>query len=181
MYYSIKKLLQLKSEKYLSDLTKCKHYLNITNSGKLDEDGYLSVKHINNVTSTEYLSRAASFDLIFFAIPMDWDGGNGYDFKEGVNGESLISTNGATWNRCRNGAFWNEAGVYCNGTLSLEYDKFSSPEGSGIIMFGFSSCPWCQAIVPILYDIAKEEMNTTGNVPFVYNNTENDYDVWELG
>ena len=134
LHFDEEKLSQLKSEKYLSDLTKCKHYLNITNSGKLDEDGYLSVKHINNVTSTEYLSRAASFDLIFFAIPMDWDGGNGYDFKEGVNGESLISTNGATWNRCRNGAFWNEAGVYCNGTLSLEYDKFSSPEGSGIII-----------------------------------------------
>ena len=32
-----------------------------------------------------------------------------------------------------------------------------------------------------LYDIAKEEMIATGNVSFVYNETENDYDVWELG
>lgn len=30
-------------------------------------------------------------------------------------------------------------------------------EGSGIIMFGFSSCPWCQAIVPILYDVTQDK------------------------
>lgn len=30
-------------------------------------------------------------------------------------------------------------------------------EGSGIIMFGFSACPWCQEMVSIIYDVAKEK------------------------
>ncbi|NLA33922.1 MAG: hypothetical protein GX861_03585 [Tenericutes bacterium] len=57
-------------------------------------------------------------------------------------------------------------------TFALEYHldfnhpyKYITPEeaidflqeGSGIIMFGFSSCPWCQSMVNILYEVAKDK------------------------
>lgn len=30
-------------------------------------------------------------------------------------------------------------------------------KGTGVILFGFPSCPWCQAYVPILEEVAKEQ------------------------
>jgi len=35
--------------------------------------------------------------------------------------------------------------------------------GTGIIYFGFPSCPWCRNIIPVLFDVAKEN-----NVDTIY-------------
>ena len=36
-----------------------------------------------------------------------------------------------------------------------ELDKFLE-SGTGLIYFGYSSCPWCRNIVPVLIDVVKE-------------------------
>lgn len=41
--------------------------------------------------------------------------------------------------------------------LSLEEADKMLEEGSGVIYFGFASCPWCRNLVPTLLDVAKEE------------------------
>lgn len=129
------KLLKLCQDKHIVDLNKCKHILNITNCGSVENDGYLDVRKINNVTNAEYMMRASSFDLIFFRIPHSWDAGNGYDFKENLEKNNLISYNGVNWFKPVNGGFWDEPGIYSTDTLSREYDKFSCiDEQSSVII-----------------------------------------------
>lgn len=87
--------------------------------------------------------------MIFFLIPKFWDNGKGFDytktfFNQGYYGKKcngnqtdtarLLSTDGCNWYKARNGYKWDEEGVYSNLTLSKEYDKFSSEEGSNIII-----------------------------------------------
>lgn len=41
--------------------------------------------------------------------------------------------------------------------ITLEEADKKLSEGSGVIYFGFASCPWCRNLVPTLLDVAKEE------------------------
>jgi thiol-disulfide isomerase/thioredoxin len=41
--------------------------------------------------------------------------------------------------------------------ITLEEADKMLEEGSGVIYFGFASCPWCRNLVPTLLDVAKEE------------------------
>jgi hypothetical protein len=93
--------------------------------------------------------RACSFDLLFFLLPQDWDGGKGYDYTEtffnqgyygkrcgGLHNDTarLLSRDGSNWYQAQTIQPWPEEGVYSNETMSKEYDKFSSEEGSTIII-----------------------------------------------
>lgn len=51
--------------------------------------------------------------------------------------------------------------VEVDSNVNIEYLKTSEvidllENKTGIIYFGFPSCPWCRNIVPILFDVAKE-------------------------
>lgn len=50
--------------------------------------------------------------------------------------------------------------IKCLNTKKL--NKFLE-SGTGILYFGYSSCPWCRNIVPILIDVAKENNINTIN------------------
>ena len=41
--------------------------------------------------------------------------------------------------------------------ITLEEADKMLEEGSGVIYFGFASCPWCRNLVPTLLDVAKEK------------------------
>ena len=114
------------------DLSKCRHILNLTNCGKMDRDGDLFVEVINEVTYSDTMRRAASFTLLFFKLPCEFDSGNGYDFKRGFSNQQSISFNGATWFNCKTGVEWSRP-MYTTEELSAEYDKFSRGEDSIII------------------------------------------------
>lgn len=146
IYFDTCHIKKLVDEKICPDISKFKHTLKITNAGSLD----FTQIHCNEISSiTDHLKiRAASFDLIFFLIPKFWDNGKGFDytktfFNQGYYGKQctgtrldssrLLSVDGCNWYKARNGYLWDEEGIYSNLTLSKEYDKFSSEEGSSII------------------------------------------------
>ena len=147
LYFDHSQLKKMYEDKVYPDLGKMKHYLKITNASSLDftQTHTVETSSIADVTKV----RATSFDLIFFLIPQQWDGGKGFDytmtyFNQGFYGKKcgntqvdssrLISRDGSNWFQARNGYLWAEEGVYLNTTLSKEYDNFSSNMGSSIII-----------------------------------------------
>lgn len=145
-YFDHEKIKRKVEDKTYPDIKKLKHTLRLYNVGSID----MSQINCGEVTSMYHDNklRAASFDLIFFLIPMQWDNGKGFDFSTefynqglyrytGVNPQDfshMTSTDGANWYQARNGYPWKEEGVYSNETLSKEYDNFSSKDGSPIII-----------------------------------------------
>ena len=118
------------------------HKLKLTNAGSIDFTDLHTCKH--SIISNDLKRRATSFDLIFFLIPKQWDGGKGFDYTRAIFNEDyydtyqkdrnrLVSTDGCNWYQCRNGILWDEEGVYSNATLQREYDAYSSELGSEIV------------------------------------------------
>ena len=143
VYFDHSKLACMVNDKVCPDITKFKHYLKITNAGSIDfsQAHHRETSSISDATKI----RTSSFDLIFFLIPQQWDQGKGYDytrtfFNQGFYGHleqdpaRLISNEGCNWFQPRNAFKWDENGIYEPTTLSKEYDKFGSDEGSEIII-----------------------------------------------
>lgn len=147
VYFDHNHIKNLVEDKVFPDTSKLKHTLKITNAGSLD----FTQMHCGETSSIadNVKIRTSSFDLIFFLLPMEWDGGKGFDyahsfFNQGyyarncgavnVDSKKLLSSDGSNWFQARNGFKWSEEGVYSNETLSNEYDKWSSDEGSKIII-----------------------------------------------
>lgn len=62
--------------------------------------------------------RAKSFDLMFFELDREWDGGGGFDYlKDGCDVRNIIySIQGSNWYQPMNGKEWDN-----NGVFSREY------------------------------------------------------------
>lgn len=146
LYFDESKIKGMVQDKTFADVSKLKHYLKITNASSID---FTQVHCLETSSLSEADKiRACSFDLIFFLIPELWDGGKGFDysmsfFNRGGYGDNcasaiesarLLSRDGSNWYQSRNGYYWKEEGVYSNETLSREYDKFSSENGSEIVI-----------------------------------------------
>lgn len=147
VYFDHERLQTLVNDKTCPDINKFKHYLKITNAGSID-GSQIHRKDTSSIDSSIKV-RAASFDLIFFLIPQQWDNGKGFDYSRNFFNQSyygkecndvladnqrLISTDGSNWYQARNGYNWESEGIYTNEFLSKEYDNFSSEEGSKIII-----------------------------------------------
>lgn len=145
--FDCNKLKELYFNKDITDLNKVKHILKLTNCGSIDLTD-LHCGKISDISDSNKI-RATSFDLIFFAIPKDWDGGKGFDyrytfFNQGyytsdcmsqlTNSKKLISTDGSNWYQAKNGDKWDEEGIYSSITLENEYNKFSLNNSSDIII-----------------------------------------------
>lgn len=146
LYFDCSKLKTLYCNNETPDLNKFKHILRITNCGSIDFT-QIHCGKFSDIDDDIQL-RATSFDVIFFLIPQEWDGGKGFDYKytffnQGYYSQNcinitndtrkLLSIDGANWFQARNGYPWEEEGIYSTNTLSKEYDKFSANEESVII------------------------------------------------
>lgn len=147
LYFDLEKLCNKINEKIYPDITKFKHILNLTNCGSIDFSD-LHSQLLSSVDDTVKI-RTTSFDLIFFLIPKEWDGGKGFDyaysyFNQGYyrpncdvvfnDTKKLVSNQAANWYNAKTKEQWDEEGVYDNLTLSKEYDKFSENGYSDIII-----------------------------------------------
>lgn len=147
VYFDISDLQCKLSNKIYPSTDKLTHRLKITNAGSLD----FTQMHCGETSSMtdDVKLRASSFDIIFFLIPQEWDGGKGFDYalslyNQGyygkkcnavnVDSSKLVSYDGCTWFQSRTNIDWEEEGIYSNDTLSKEYNKFSSTEGSTIVI-----------------------------------------------
>ena len=143
IYFDTDKIKKLMEDGTFPDKSKITHRLKITNAGSLD---FTMLHHTDTSSISNCIrKRASSFDLIFFLIPKTWDNGKGFDYSRSEFledyydtkakgwGNRLVSTDGSNWFQPRNGFKWDEPGIYSNETLTKEYEKFSSDEGSDII------------------------------------------------
>ena len=145
MQFDVEGIRSKINDKTFANTEKLHHYLRLTNAGSID----FTELHCGKLSdvSNGMVKRAASFDLIFFLIPMEWDGGKGFDMvrdKFTDKGDylqfhnklpNLVSEDGCNWFQPRNGYKWNEEGVYSLDTLTAEYNKFSSDLGSDIVLY----------------------------------------------
>lgn len=150
----IKKLI---NDKTFNDINKLQFRLKMTNCFSIDSQPY---EKILFGTGYQDMKRAASFDLIAFVLPRDFDEGRGYEFTNDVwvRNCSSVSTEGSNWYFAKNGIPWsattdefdltnpnlnwrdvlvNKAGlvggVYSGEFLEEEYKKFKNGEDSVIV------------------------------------------------
>lgn len=120
-HFDESRLVNLYTGGTLSDLTKLKHTLKMTNTGAFDS-GLL-----NGTMDTK--ARTSSFDLIVFPINQMWDEGVGYDyvFANLLNGDNTISVKSSNWISPTTGYFWdNGAGVYSGSPTVIATQHFDA-------------------------------------------------------
>ena len=144
IYFDHSKIKQLMEDGTMPDKDKITHTLKLTNAGSVDFTT-LHDKMASDISGC-IRQRAASFELIFFLIPKEWDKGKGFDYSLGAYntdyydakseefGNKLISVDGCSWFYRKNGLRWDEEGVYSNETLTKELEDISTEEGSAIII-----------------------------------------------
>ena len=78
LYFDHQKIKRMVEDKTYPDINKLRHILHMTNTSSIVD------KTINDCNMSSQMDglrqRAASFDLIFFLIPNEWDNGRGFDY-----------------------------------------------------------------------------------------------------
>jgi hypothetical protein len=130
IYFDHSKVQRMVEDKTYPDINKLHHVLKMTNASSITDYNLnhpcLDSQHDKNKM------RAASFDLIFFLIPYDWDDGKGFDYVQDLYNSSYtgLSSDCCNWYKYRNHFMWDEEGIYSNRTLSKELDKATNPNGN---------------------------------------------------
>lgn len=175
VHFDHTRIKEMIEDKTFGNEEKVKHFLHLTNAGSID----FTEVHCGKLSDISFnrVQRAASFDLIFFFIPQEWDGGKGFDMiktkysvKHGTYAKNidtkLVSTDGCNWFQPRNGYKWKEEGVYSNTTLSQEYEAFGSTEGSPIVFarqhFDIGNEDICVDITDVVNKYVKGELENYG-------------------
>lgn len=127
IHFDTQNLKNLYTDGVITDLTKLKHTLKLTNCGNVG--GKQQPNPYNK-------KRASSFELIYFQLPMEWDGGVGSSLNADdfwISNKELSNNSGANWYRAKTHIDWDNDGVYTYDLLYDEYNSFMS-SGSSIIL-----------------------------------------------
>ena len=110
------------------------HRLKMYNCGSWDPDKYMEKKEIGKHLSDEE-RRAASYDIILFKLPADFDAGVGFDNSLDIwfVGYNSASQDGSTWYKSANGLNWDVPGIYTPEFLWKEYEKWGKGEKSIVV------------------------------------------------
>lgn len=130
IYFDHNKVKKMVEDKTYADINKLHHVLKMFNCSSIEHKG--ETRPCMDSTLQGDKLRVASFDLIFFFIPYDWDEGKGFDFVEDLyRGEhNAYSVDGSSWIKYRNYFKWDEDGIYTTEHLSRELDLFTNPNGN---------------------------------------------------
>jgi hypothetical protein len=108
-----------------------KHVIRMTNANSVNVPSYRK-----KIDGCDLKTRASSFDIIAFRIPLEWDGGCGFDYYGDYVKDThrITSKDASNWFNARNEMEWDESGVFFNETLHDEYyNKYLLGEESVII------------------------------------------------
>lgn len=115
------------------DMSKLRHILHMTNAASFNVD---MMTRDNSCLNTQYdgdKERAASFAIILFLIPEDWDSGRGFDYVTDVfnTNKRAVTTDGSNWYCSATKIPWlTGEGIYTTDKLSHELDLFTSKSGN---------------------------------------------------
>ena len=145
VHFNTSHIEELFNDKTIADASKTRHVLKLTNCSSININD--NQKVYAGVSTLEGKTRAASFDVIVFTLPKDFDEGKGFDYEDSFwfSGRKFYSTMGCNWfNGGTNKPWYNEEyedeglgygpGVYRDDYLYAEYEKYLSGEGSKIII-----------------------------------------------
>jgi hypothetical protein len=160
IHFDIEQIRCLIEDKTFSDVDKLRFTLKMTNCFSVDSFPYEKPLIKGNSSNAK---RAASFDLMLFKLPRDFDAGRGFDFVSDfwVHDNISYSEEGSNWYYAKNGVAWiteediagkidlndenlnwaqvkidmlnTEGGIYNMDTLVDEYDKYLNGEESLIV------------------------------------------------
>jgi hypothetical protein len=114
------------------DTSNLRHVIKMTNCGTVHLPLFNEELFIENNTKI----RAASFDIIAFRLPFEWDEGRGFDYHGDYvkNSHKITSTDCSNWFKARNDMEWDEDGVYSRETLANDYlNNFGLSDDSIIV------------------------------------------------
>ena len=130
--FDVERLKCLVEDKTYPDISKLKHRLVMYNCASLDYVGIDKPMMRSNYNGVK--RRASSFDIIFFLIPEEWDGGRGFDYVRDLSlgpKSNALSVYGSSWYNAKSHFEWQTGeGIFTSEKLSKEYDKFSSQKGN---------------------------------------------------
>lgn len=96
LHFDINEIKELINDKTFADVSKLKFTLKMTNCFSVDAVPYDKPIHI----APDFLfERAASFDLMLFKLPMDFDAGRGFDYKDDfyIQKKLAYAEDGSNW------------------------------------------------------------------------------------
>lgn len=143
IYFDHKEIADKIESGEMPHMEKMKHTLHIYNAASINKV-QIHQCGISSIVGHEKI-RACSFDLIFFLIPAQWDGGKGFTYHElnlqtdyypyanQFDSTRLESEDACNWYQRRNGLKWAEEGVYSSEFLSTELDKYVHGDESVVI------------------------------------------------
>lgn len=149
------------NEIQLENLT---HRIKMTNCGSVNLPLFNEIKQMDCNTK----ERAASFDVIVFTLPYEWDEGRGFDYHgDYVKGSHrVVSKEGSNWFNARGGMEWDEPGIYSNEALAKDYMDNYKINDDGIIVgrqhFDNGTEDFDIDVTDIVNRMIKEEMPNNG-------------------
>lgn len=127
IHFDMCKIKELIDDKTFANLDKLKFTLKMTNCFSIDGLPYEKTLVKSFDTPTR---RAASFDLILFKLPCEFDEGRGFDFSSDfwVRNNRSFSTEGSNWYFAQNGMPWNferkDNGTAADYAMPDVFDKY---------------------------------------------------------
>ena len=137
IYFDHSKVEGLISNGTYPDISKFTHKLHMINAGSINSS--FIHKPMYDIDGKLNKRRAASFDLVFFLVPYEWDEGKGFDYYREAHGlhEEAVSTFGSNWYQYRSHYAWDNEGCFTTDQLSKELDKFTSSDGGSDVIIGY--------------------------------------------
>lgn len=143
LHFNTDHLKNLYEDRVITDITKTKHILKLTNCTSVNINDTNRV--YAGITDADGKERASSFDVILLALPKDFDEGRGFNFNDTkwISTNEKKSTDGCTWYKSRNGMPWKSKddgdifyapGVYDTDYIYREYKNYLNGGKSDIII-----------------------------------------------
>lgn len=150
IHFDHNNLKEMVEDKTYPDITKLRHVLKMTNSALIRTENLN--RSCLDITRKDERVRAASFDLILFLVPEEWDNGRGFDYSQDIfpGFHRGYSEEGSNWYYSRSYCTWglpdsgnpcepasldncDKARGTCPGVYSVEklYDEWEKYNGEG--------------------------------------------------
>lgn len=112
------------------NVSRLRHTLHMTNASSITDRNLYGTCHDSHFTYQK--ERAASFDIILFLVPKEWDSGKGFEYVQDAftKPHRGISLFGSTWYNHQTGDAWETPGIYSTTRLSKDLDLFTSKAGN---------------------------------------------------
>nr|DAH50314.1 MAG TPA: hypothetical protein [Caudoviricetes sp.] len=152
IHFDIEQIKCLVDDKTFANLDKLSFNLKMTNYFSIDSFPY-EKNIVRGLTATAH--RAASFDLMLFKLPCEWDKGRGFDYIGDfwIRNRASYSQEGSNWYFAKNGIPWEKdaidlndpdlnwaailkdlkGGIYSKEFIEEEYQKYLNGEESIVI------------------------------------------------